>query len=132
VISTGVIQLIGSWIGNLAGGNLIVAIILIIWVSAIASAVVDNIPFTATMLPVVAYLTYTIPSSRPDILWWALSLGACLGGNGTLIGASANIVTAGFAERSGFPLRFVDFLKVGGPVTAVSLIIATLWLIIGG
>jgi Na+/H+ antiporter NhaD/arsenite permease-like protein len=132
VISTGVIQLIGSWIGNLAGGNLIVAIILIIWVSAIASAVVDNIPFTATMLPVVAYLTYTIPSSRPDILWWALSLGACLGGNGTLIGASANIVTAGFAERSGFPLRFVDFFKVGGPVTVVSLIIATLWLIIGG
>jgi len=132
VISTGVIQLIASWVVDFSGGSLIVSMILIVWVSAIASAVVDNIPFTATMLPVVAYLTSAIPSSRPDILWWALSLGACLGGNGTLIGASANIVTAGFAERSGFPLRFVDFLKVGGPVTVVSLIIATLWLIIGG
>jgi Na+/H+ antiporter NhaD/arsenite permease-like protein len=132
VISTGVIQLIASWVVDFSGGSLIVSMILIVWVSAIASAVVDNIPFTATMLPVVAYLTSAIPSSRPDILWWALSLGACLGGNGTLIGASANIVTAGFAERSGFPLRFVDFFKVGGPVTVVSLVIATLWLLAGG
>ncbi len=131
-ISTGVIQLVASWIRDLSGGNLIAAMMLIMWVSAAASAVIDNIPFTATMLPVVAYLTSTIPSSRPDILWWALSLGACFGGNGTLIGASANVVTAGLLERSGFPLRFADFLKVGGPVTVVNLIISTLWLIIGG
>ncbi|MCD6132847.1 MAG: ArsB/NhaD family transporter [Deltaproteobacteria bacterium] len=131
-ISTGVIQLVASWIRDLSGGNLIAAMMLIMWVSAAASAVIDNIPFTATMLPVVAYLTSTIPSSRPDILWWALSLGACFGGNGTLIGASANVVTAGLLERSGFPLRFADFFKVGGPVTVVNLIISTLWLIIGG
>lgn len=128
---TGIIGLIATWVKELAGSSLILSIILIIWVSAIASAFVDNIPFTATMLPVVAYLSATVPNAG-NTLWWALSLGACLGGNGTLIGASANVVTAGFAERSGFPMTFNNFIKVGMPLMVISVAIAMTWLLIGG
>ncbi len=128
---TGIIGMIATWVKDLAGNSLVLSIILIVWVSAIASAFVDNIPFTATMLPVVAYLSATVPNAG-NTLWWALSLGACLGGNGTLIGASANVVTAGFAERSGFPMTFNNFIKVGMPVMIISVAIATVWLLIGG
>ncbi len=130
-VQTGVIMMIASWVKDLAGNSLTLAIILIIWVSAFASAIVDNIPFTATMLPVVAYLTRTIPDAG-NTLWWALSLGACLGGNGTLIGASANVVTAGISERAGYPITFKEFLKVGVPATIVSVAIGMVWLLLGG
>lgn len=125
---TGLIQLIADWVGDLSGGNLVKGVILVIWVSAAMSALVDNIPFTATMLPVVAYLTESTPGAE-NILWWALALGACLGGNGSLIGASANIVTAGIAEKAGYPIKFMYFVKIGLPVTIMSLIVATLWVI---
>ena len=130
-VQTGVIMMIASWVKDLAGNSLTLAIILIIWVSAFASAIIDNIPFTATMLPVVAYLTRTIPDAG-NTLWWALSLGACLGGNGTLIGASANVVTAGISERAGYPITFKEFLKVGVPATVVSVAIGMIWLLLGG
>ena len=130
-VQTGFISMIATWVKDLAGNSLVLAIILVIWVSAIASAIVDNIPFTATMLPVVAYLTQTIPHAG-NTLWWALALGACLGGNGTLIGASANVVTAGLAERAGYPITFKYFLKIGGPAMIVSVIISMVWLLIGG
>ncbi len=130
-VQTGVIMMVATWVKNLAGNSLTVAIILIIWVSAIASAIVDNIPFTATMLPVVAYLTETIPDAG-NTLWWALALGACLGGNGTLIGASANVVTAGISERAGYPITFKEFFKVGAPATAISVTIGMIWLLLGG
>ncbi len=130
-VQTGVIMMIASWVKDLAGNSLTLAIILIIWVSAFASAIIDNIPFTATMLPVVAYLTRTIPDAG-NTLWWALSLGACLGGNGTLIGASANVVTAGISERAGYPITFKEFLKVGAPATIVSVAIGMIWLLLGG
>ncbi len=130
-VQTGFISMIATWVKDLAGNSLVLAIILVIWVSAIASAIVDNIPFTATMLPVVAYLTQTIPNAG-NTLWWALALGACLGGNGTLIGASANVVTAGLAERAGYPITFKYFLKIGGPAMIVSVIISMVWLLIGG
>ena len=130
-VQTGVIMMIASWVKDLAGNSLTLAIILIIWVSAFASAIIDNIPFTATMLPVVAYLTRTIPDAG-NTLWWALSLGACLGGNGTLIGASANVVTAGISERAGYPITFKEFLKVGAPATIVSVAIGMVWLLLGG
>ncbi len=131
-IQTGIIQIIASWVKDLAGTSLVAAIILVVWVSAFASAIIDNIPFTATMLPVVGYLTTTIPGVHENLLWWALSLGACLGGNGTLIGASANVVTAGLAEKSGYPLKFISFLKIGAPVMVLSIIIATAWLLLVG
>lgn len=126
---TGLIQLIADWVKDLSGGNLVTGILLVLWVSAVMSALIDNIPFTATMLPVVAFLSETTPGAETNILWWALALGACLGGNGTLIGASANVVTAGLSEKAGYPIRFVQFMKIGIPVTIMSLIIATIWLI---
>jgi Na+/H+ antiporter NhaD/arsenite permease-like protein len=90
---------------------------------------VDNIPFTLTMLPVVAFLTATVPGAQDKILYWALAFGACLGGNGTIVAASANIVAVGLAERVGYPITFNEFLKKGLPVTVVTLLIATVWLL---
>ena len=130
-VQTGFISMIATWVKDLSGNSLVLAIILVLWVSAIASAIVDNIPFTATMLPVVAYLTQTIPHAG-NTLWWSLALGACLGGNGTLIGASANVVTAGLAERAGYPITFKYFLKIGAPAMVVSVAISMVWLLIGG
>jgi Na+/H+ antiporter NhaD/arsenite permease-like protein len=102
------IQFIAEGVRQASGGSLTVAIILVLWVSAIASAFIDNIPFTATMLPIVAFLNQTIPGAASGVLWWSLALGACLGGNGTMIGASANVVTVGLAERAGYHISFVS------------------------
>jgi len=115
-VETGVIGMIADLVADLSGGSLTVAIVLVMWVAAIASAIVDNIPFTATMLPIVGYLSQVLPGADSMVLWWALAIGACYGGNGTLIGASANVVTAGLAERAGHPISFNEFLKVGAPI----------------
>jgi Na+/H+ antiporter NhaD/arsenite permease-like protein len=125
----GLLQIIADWIAKTSAGNLVVAILIIAWVSAFMSAFIDNIPFTATMLPIVAYLTKTIPGAEDMILWWALSLGACFGGNGTVIGASANVVTAGLMEKAGYPVSFGYFMKVGMPVMILSMVIASFWLV---
>jgi Na+/H+ antiporter NhaD/arsenite permease-like protein len=109
--ATGLIQMIAEWVRDVSGGNLTVAVILVLWVSAIASALIDNIPFTATMLPIVAFLNTTIPGAETGILWWSLALGACLGGNGTMIGASANVVTVGLAEKAGYHISFLGYIK---------------------
>ncbi len=108
---TGLIQIIAEWVRDVSGGNLTVAVIMILWVSALASAVIDNIPFTATMLPIVAFLNASIPGAETGILWWSLALGACLGGNGTMIGASANVVTVGLAEKAGYHISFLGYIK---------------------
>jgi Na+/H+ antiporter NhaD/arsenite permease-like protein len=108
---TGLIQIIAEWVRQVSQGNLTLAILLVLWVSAIASAFIDNIPFTATMLPIIAFLNATIPGAESGVLWWALALGACLGGNGTMIGASANVVTVGLAERAGYHISFINYLK---------------------
>jgi Na+/H+ antiporter NhaD/arsenite permease-like protein len=108
---TGLIQMIANWVKDVSGGNLTAAIIIVLWVSAIASAFIDNIPFTATMLPIIAFLNQTIPGAESGVLWWSLSLGACLGGNGTMIGASANVVTVGLAEKAGYHISFVEYMK---------------------
>ncbi len=108
---TGLIQIIAEWVKDLSGGNLTTAIILVLWVSAIASAFIDNIPFTATMLPIVAFLNQTIPGAESGVLWWSLALGACLGGNGTMIGASANVVTVGLVEKAGYHISFMHYMK---------------------
>ncbi len=128
-VETGLIQMIAEWVARMSEGNFTLATIIIVWVSAISSAIIDNIPFTATMLPIVGYLTQAIPNSESIILWWALALGACFGGNGTLIGASANVVTAGLAEKSGHPISFVQFFKVGFPAMIATVIISTLYLV---
>jgi Na+/H+ antiporter NhaD/arsenite permease-like protein len=130
VEEAGLLSLIADWVLKLSRGDLVMATVLILWVSAIMSAFVDNIPFTATMLPITAYLSQVIPGAENNVLWWALALGACYGGNGTMIGASANVVTMGIAEAAGYPIRFFDFMKVGFVYMICSLIIANIWLLI--
>ena len=94
------------------------------------SAFVDNIPFTATMLPIVAYLSKVIPGAESNVLWWALAFGACFGGNGTLIGASANLVTIGIAESAGYKIRFFGFMKYAFLYMIITVAIANIWLLL--
>ncbi|MFZ5765768.1 MAG: SLC13 family permease [Thermodesulfobacteriota bacterium] len=130
VEETGLLDIIADEVLRLSGGNLTVSICLILWVAAIMSAFVDNIPFTATMLPIVAYLTEVIPGADSNVLWWALAFGACFGGNGTMIGASANVVTLGIAESAGHPIRFISYMKVGFPCMLLSVALANVWLLL--
>lgn len=126
---TGLIQVIAEWVKDMSKGSLVAAILMILWVSALASAIIDNIPFTATMLPIVAYLTVEIPGAQGGILWWALALGACLGGNGTMIGASANVVTVGMAERAGYPISFMQYAKAAFVPMLVTIVFCSIWLL---
>jgi Na+/H+ antiporter NhaD/arsenite permease-like protein len=126
----GLIGIIATAIGDLVGGNLTATVLVLIWSAALLSGLIDNIPFAATMLPVVAYLTRTVPGAESGVLWYALSVGAAMGGNSTLIGASPNLVTAGISERAGYRITYLDFLKVGLPATFVTVIIGTIWLLI--
>jgi Na+/H+ antiporter NhaD/arsenite permease-like protein len=127
---TGLIQIIADWVKDVSGGSLVPAILMILWVSAIASAIIDNIPFTATMLPIVAYLTAVIPGAQHGVLWWALALGACLGGNGTMIGASANVVTVGMAERAGYHISFMYYIKACAIPMIITIILCSFWLLL--
>ncbi len=126
---TGLIQIIANWVRDMSRGSLVIAVILILWVSALASAIIDNIPFTATMLPIVAYLTEVIPGAQGGILWWSLALGACLGGNGTMIGASANVVTIGMAEKAGYSISFMGYLKAVFIPTLLTVFLCMVWLL---
>ena len=130
VEETGLLDVVADWVLHLSSGDLVTSICLILWVSAIMSAFVDNIPFTATMLPIVAYLTQVIPGAESGVLWWALAFGACFGGNGTMIGASANVVTMGIAESAGHPMKFIGFMKVAFPYMIISVAIANVWLLL--
>jgi Na+/H+ antiporter NhaD/arsenite permease-like protein len=107
--------------------TLLFAALLICWASGLLSALIDNIPFVAVSIPIVAQLTGTL-SGDTQVLWWALSLGACLGGNGTPIGASANVTTLGLAEKEGVPITFGDFTRFGAVVAAGTLVIASVFL----
>ncbi len=106
-------------------GNATVAALALLWFSGFASAIVDNIPYTATAIPVVQRLIAS--GMHTDALWWCLSLGACLGGNMTIIGASANVVVANMADRAGYRITFVQFLRYGIAVFASSLIVSTVY-----
>ncbi|MBW2708044.1 MAG: ArsB/NhaD family transporter [Deltaproteobacteria bacterium] len=129
VESSGLLAVVADWILELSAGDFVIACSLILWVAAIMSAFVDNIPFTATMLPIVAYLSAVIPGAE-NTLWWALALGACFGGNGTIIGASANVVTMGIAESRGYKISFIGFMKTAFPYMIITIIIAHAWLLI--
>jgi Na+/H+ antiporter NhaD/arsenite permease-like protein len=124
---TGAIGEIADGVAAITGGERTAELVGITWISAIASGIVDNIPFTATMIPVVEELQ---GGADDDAYWWALALGACFGGNFTLVAAAANVAAAGMAERSGRPIRFVEFLKVGVPATLVSLVLATAYIVL--
>lgn len=126
---SGMLALLANEIVVLTGGDLALTAIAILWTSAILSAVVDNIPFVATMIPLIKSMAPTFGGPEGLMpLWWALSLGACLGGNGTLIGASANLTVAGLAERAGHPIRFIPYMKVAFGVMLVSIVIANIYL----
>lgn len=127
---TGILQALADWILDVCQGNLTVAVLIILWVSAIASAIVDNIPFTATMLPIVAFLGKTVPGAETGVLWWALALGACFGGNGTIIGASANVITTGMAEKAGHKISFFQYFKEAAPITILSLVLSSVFLLV--
>ena len=122
----GVLELLANWILDLTGGDMTVTAIAILWVSAIASTVVDNIPFVATMIPMIESMDTTFGGAENLMpLWWSLALGACLGGNGSLIGASANVIVADFAEHAGHRINFLRFLLLAFPLMLLTISIAT-------
>jgi Na+/H+ antiporter NhaD/arsenite permease-like protein len=128
VIEIGMIEAIATALTDLTGGALAGGAIVILWLSAVLSGVVDNIPYTATMLPVVEQMSE--PHGGSQALWWALAAGADFGGNLTIIGASANVILASMSERDGHPIGFWTFMKYAGPVTLGSILISTayIWL----
>ena len=121
---TGAIDEVARAVEDLTGGDRTAELLGIVWISAVGSAVVDNIPFTTAMIPVVEQLG----GGEDDSYWWALSLGACFGGNATIIAAAANVAAAGLTERAGRPIGFLPFLKIGIPVTIVSIAMASLYI----
>ncbi|WP_027087131.1 ArsB/NhaD family transporter [Cohnella panacarvi] len=123
LIETGVIAELAAKAIELTDGDVVATSLLILWLSAIASAFLDNIPFVATMIPMIQEMG-NMGVSDLEPLWWSLALGACLGGNGSLIGASANLIVAGMSGKEGHPIRFVQYLKYGFPLMLLSVVIA--------
>lgn len=124
------IEFFGSDTGDGQTVRLAAAILIVLWVSAVASAFIDNIPYTATMIPIVLQISDELGGYLLDPLVWALAFGACLGGNGTLIGASANVVTAGMSEEAGYPISFNEFFKAGFPVMILTTFIVSLYMLL--
>jgi len=118
----GLLALLANKLVAATGGNMAQAGYSILWVSAFLSAIVDNIPFVATMIPLIKSMAPAYGGPKEiEPLWWCLALGACLGGNGTLIGAASNLAVAGIAERNGIRFGFVRYLAYGAPMTLVSI-----------
>ncbi len=122
----GLLKILANLVLEFTQGDLAVTAMSIIWVSAIFSAIVDNIPFVATMIPIIKSMAPTFGGSEGLMpLWWSLALGACLGGNGSLVGASANLIVAGFAERAGHRIRFLAFMAMAFPMMLLTIAIAS-------
>ncbi|WIY00372.1 ArsB/NhaD family transporter [Amycolatopsis mongoliensis] len=131
LVKTGVIGTLARLAADATGGDALLAVMLILGVSALLSGVIDNIPYVATMSPLVLALTHDIPDpAHSEALWWSLAIGADFGGNMTAVGASANVVMLGIAARSGSPISFWEFTKKGAIVTAITVLVAApyLWL----
>jgi Na+/H+ antiporter NhaD/arsenite permease-like protein len=129
LVKTGVIDQLARAATEFTGGNGLLTAMLILGISAPVSGVIDNIPFTATMTPIVAELSASISDlSHPDVLWWALALGADFGGNLTAVGASANVVMLGIARRADHPISFWEFTRKGLLITVVSIALSGLYL----
>ncbi|MES0338865.1 MAG: SLC13 family permease [Anaerolineales bacterium] len=126
----GLISLIADVIARMVGDNLLLTMLAVTWLSAFLSMVIANIPFTAAMLPVIAFLTATVPGAESKVLFYCLSVGAAMGGNGSLIGASANMVTAGISEAAGYPITYSYFIKKGFPALLITVALAMVWLLI--
>lgn len=128
VKKVGVITMLANGLIAVTDGNVILTMLIILWVSAVVSSFLDNIPFVATLIP----LILSMQSQGMDVapIWWALSLGACLGGNGTLIGASANVVLSGISKNNGHPITFGQYFKIGFPMMILSIAVCTVFLLI--
>lgn len=124
----GVINQMANLMVKMTGGDFESTVFVTLWGAAIISALVDNIPFVATMIPMIENMSNTFNAEQIGILWWALALGACLGGNGSLIGASANLVVAGFASRAGHTISFLKFMKLAFPLMLMSIAIAHIYM----
>ena len=125
----GVMEFLAEKLLGFTEGDLLLTTMVVLWVSAIASSFLDNIPFVATMIPLIKSMA-TMSTINVGPLWWALALGACLGGNGSLVGASANVIVSGMISRHGHKLSFVDYLKVGFPMMIISIIISSIYLVV--
>lgn len=126
LVETGVIKMLAQEAINITNGDITTTTVLILWMSAIASSFIDNIPFVATLIPLIQDMG-NMGLTNLDPLWWSLSLGACLGGNGTLIGASANVVVASMAAKRGVIITFVGFLRIAFPVMLLTIVIANIY-----
>ncbi len=126
--ATGVIDMLAAWLVGVTGGNVFLTMLVLVFGSAIVSAFLDNIPFVATMIPILISMGATGMDVTP--LWWAVSLGACLGGNGSLIGASANVVLSDISRKNGHTITFVQYLKVGFPMMLVTVVLAAVYLVL--
>jgi Na+/H+ antiporter NhaD/arsenite permease-like protein len=124
LVETGIISLLAQDLMKLTAGNSVATAMVILWLSAIASAFVDNIPFVATMIPLIKEMG-TMGVANLEPLWWSLALGACLGGNGTLIGASANVIVVGLAAQNGHPISFMKYFRVAFPLMVLSIVISS-------
>ena len=125
---TGVIEMLAYALIDVTGGNVFITMLVLLVGSAVISSFLDNIPFVATMIPILLAMESTGMDVTP--LWWAVSLGACLGGNGTIIGASANVVLSDISKKNGHEITFISFLKVGFPIMMLTVVIAGLYLIL--
>ncbi len=130
LVEVGLIEAIARAGLALTGGELLSTGLLVLWLSAIASAFVDNIPFVATMIPLIDEMGRLANVQDLNPWWWSLALGGCLGGNGSLVGAAANVIVAGMAERRGVSISFIAFLKVGFPIMILSVFIAMFYLLL--
>ncbi len=126
--ATGVIDMLASWLVDITGGNVFLTMLVLVFGSAIVSAFLDNFPFVATMIPILASMQATGMDVTP--LWWAVSLGACLGGNGSLIGASANVVLSDISRKNGHTITFIQYLKVGFPIMMLTTVVAAVYLVL--
>ncbi len=126
----GLISIIADAIGNVVGGNILVTMLVVTWFSAGMSMIIPNIPFAAAMLPIISYLTVTVPGANSKVLFFCLAVGAAMGGNGSLIGASANMVTAGISKRAGYPITYARFMRRGLPAMVITVAITLGWLLI--
>jgi Na+/H+ antiporter NhaD/arsenite permease-like protein len=127
IVKAGIISQIAQGAIGLTGGDVAVTAMLVLWMSAVLSAIVDNIPYTATMIPLVQELSGVMPV---EAVIWALVLGADLGGNATIVGASANVVVASMSEARGHPIRFTQYLRYGVPATLITMLIASIDILI--
>ncbi|MBC7105692.1 MAG: ArsB/NhaD family transporter, partial [Firmicutes bacterium] len=128
--AVGVIEAVARFSLEVTGGAMMPTAMLILWLSAILSAFVDNIPFVATMIPMIQDMGRLGGIADLNLLWWALSLGACLGGNGTAIGASANVVVIGMMEKRGIRVTFLEYMKVAFPLMLMSIVVCTVYLVL--